>query len=178
MRALGFTWTLTRIVIPNLGVHTFLQRYVANAVVFEVLERICGAQILFVLLILFRPYTLVPTCYYWLTNMICGTKPPMWNIIIGCIIYVDYLSISYHMYLAYYLLRYLVYLANVLTSRPMPSTILEIPNTCFICCEEYVVSTKLEECNHVIHTPCLIKWFDRAKTCPICRSVSQYCGRV
>lgn len=42
---------------------------------------------------------------------------------------------------------------------------------CCICFEEYHrgMVMKTLKCNHVIHYPCILRWYQKASTCPMCR---------
>ena len=44
-------------------------------------------------------------------------------------------------------------------------------NVCCICIEEFMNNDKLTElnCKHIYHTYCINEWFEKDKTCPICR---------
>ena len=48
----------------------------------------------------------------------------------------------------------------------------ELDKTCSICLENFNINNKcikIPECQHIFHKDCIYKWFDKNKTCPICR---------
>ncbi len=48
----------------------------------------------------------------------------------------------------------------------------EVEETCSICLNEFEENDQchcLDECNHKFHTKCIVSWFRKASTCPMCR---------
>lgn len=43
---------------------------------------------------------------------------------------------------------------------------------CCICFHDYYQGMPLQilPCNHIIHKDCMIDWYKRSKTCPLCRT--------
>lgn len=52
-----------------------------------------------------------------------------------------------------------------------PSSDLTNEIECCICAEDYYPGMILQmlPCNHAIHRPCLLAWYQKSTTCPICR---------
>ncbi len=51
----------------------------------------------------------------------------------------------------------------------------EVEETCSICLNEFGEDEQchcLDECNHKFHTKCIVSWFRKASTCPMCRDNS------
>ena len=44
-------------------------------------------------------------------------------------------------------------------------------NSCAICCETMRAPIKLHSCSHVFCDACVSEWFERERTCPLCRCV-------
>ncbi|MBD52933.1 MAG: hypothetical protein CL450_06520 [Acidimicrobiaceae bacterium] len=42
--------------------------------------------------------------------------------------------------------------------------------SCPICITDIHGGVQLEGCKHVFHEPCLLEWFRRSTTCPMCRA--------
>lgn len=57
------------------------------------------------------------------------------------------------------------------TNKVVPEQIMD---TCPICLVEFKESKellcKISECDHLFHLPCLAKWYENNKSCPLCRS--------
>lgn len=65
-------------------------------------------------------------------------------------------------------------LRKVTATRSLMKTLRN--TTCAICiddfkCEDQLI--KLPKCNHIFHRNCILPWFARNNTCPICRQVFQ-----
>ena len=46
----------------------------------------------------------------------------------------------------------------------------EIKNDkCCICLKNFTNNSIMLSCGHHFHSECLLKWFDKRKTCPMCR---------
>lgn len=55
--------------------------------------------------------------------------------------------------------------------NPSREEMMSVEGTCPICQEEMNDAIMLKACNHIFCETCIQLWFDRERTCPLCRSV-------
>jgi len=61
-------------------------------------------------------------------------------------------------------------------SYATPEEVAEVGDMCAVCQEKMTSPVKLSSCRHIFCELCVSEWFEREKTCPLCRAVIKCAG--